>query len=42
VSPGELGARSGGGQATPAQNGQEMSLTRVRNKTDEERSSQDA
>jgi hypothetical protein len=36
--PDELGDRAGGGQATPAGSGQEMSMMRVRNKTDEERS----
>ena len=39
--PGELGDRAGG-QATPAQSEQEMSMTRVRNKTDEEQSWEDA
>jgi hypothetical protein len=37
VSPGELGDR-GGGQATPTGSGQEMSMMRVRNKTDEKQS----
>ena len=33
--------RAGGGQATPAASGQEISMTRVRNKTNEEQSRED-
>jgi hypothetical protein len=39
--PGELGNHAGGGQATTAGSVQEMSMMRVRNKTDEEQSRED-